>query len=97
MNAADLRAKTTRLKEELLSLKEFWAAILPPEFTPSDRQFLVWLNMYGGFENVAGGLEATAMFLSKAEGKGIVKTQDDLVRYASGCMKNIAQGASRES
>jgi len=95
MNAADLRAKTTRLKEELLSLKEFWATILPPDFTPSDRQFLVWLNMYDGFDNVAGGLEAASVFFSKAETTGVTKTADDLIRYASGCMKNLARGENR--
>jgi hypothetical protein len=101
--ASDIIAKAKRLAEEAEAVQQYWTTTLPLEFLPEIRQCQLWLRMYGGLDNVIGGLERTQQWLQQieqenaeleAEGKPtqITKTKLDVIKYASGVMKNLDRG-----
>jgi hypothetical protein len=101
--ASDIISKAKRLAEEAEAVQQYWTTTLPLEFLPEIRQCQLWLRMYGGLDNVIGGLERTQQWLQQieqenaefeAEGKptGITKTKLDVIKYASGVMKNLDRG-----
>jgi hypothetical protein len=103
MTPDELRKKTQRLKEETAAVREFWLTTLPEDFAPDNRQCQVWLQMYGGLDNVIAGLERTQQWLQqrdqdneerREQGKPPLpaKNKLDIVKYASGVMRNIDRG-----
>lgn len=100
---ADLLARIHRQKEEVAALKELFADNFPPEFLPSDHQFLIWLRRHD-FEVVVAGLERTSDWHSEmnqtiekyqAEGKvppsQLYKSKLDIIRYSSGTMIKMSE------
>lgn len=103
ISAADIIAKAKLLAEEADAVQQYWTTTLPLEFLPDIRQCQLWLRMYGGLDNVIGGLERTQQWLQQieqqnaefeAEGEPtrIIKTRLDVIKYASGVMKNLDRG-----
>jgi hypothetical protein len=101
--AADIIAKAKLIAEEADAVQQYWNTTLPPELLPDIRQCQLWLRMYGGLDNVIGGLERTQQWLQQieqqnaeleAEGKPtrITKTKLDVIKYCSGVMKNLDRG-----
>jgi hypothetical protein len=95
--AQALQAKLRRLKEETQALQDFWATLFP-DFEPLEtRQCQVWIGRYD-FNHICEGLEVTQAQQSKrldawAEGGDPAKlkppmTRLDVIKYASGTMKN---------
>jgi hypothetical protein len=102
-SASDLLERIHREKEETDALKALWPTILPEQYLPSDRTFLIWLDRYD-LDTIAEGIRACAAWMSQMESKAEDRTKpkagpitkDRLVKYASGCMKNIAERAEKE-
>jgi hypothetical protein len=84
--AADLRARLRSQEDEIDALMELWAAVLPIEWLPGHRQFLIWLRRYG-LVLVEKGITVAAGKLHQVtkEAKRLW-TADDAIRYASGVM-----------
>jgi hypothetical protein len=65
---------------------ELWVAVLPVDWLPGHRQFLVWLRRYGlvlvekGITVAAGKLQQVSKEANRPW------TADDAIRYASGVM-----------
>jgi hypothetical protein len=101
-SASDLLERIHREKEETDALKALWPTILPEQHLPSDRTFLIWLNRYH-LPIIAEGIRACAAWMSQVESKAEdgtkpnagPMTKDRLVKYASGCMKKIAERAEK--
>ena len=87
-----MRQRIARLKAETESLKELWQTVLPPEWLPSDRQFMVWLNKYD-FAMTAYGIETAANNLNKKECDAAKQSTDvqwdklACMSFVSGVMK----------
>jgi hypothetical protein len=91
-NPAELLAKVQAQKAEVSALKEYWAAILPEEHRPADRQFFTWLDMYA-FETIAEALQVVSAQLNRRE-VAVENNEEEtplwgkaeIVKYASGVM-----------
>lgn len=101
--AIDLLNRIRRQKEEAASLRELYSDLFPPEFVPEDRQFRVWLQRYD-LETIAASIERAASWYGEClqaleelelEGKKppvqLRKGKLDIIKYASGTMRNKAQ------
>jgi hypothetical protein len=105
----DLLNRIRREKGEATSLKELYAELFPPEFLPEDRQFRVWLQRYD-LETIAASIERTAAWYGEClqaieelelEGKkppaALRKGKLDIIKYASGTMRNKTAAGDPES
>jgi hypothetical protein len=87
-----MRQRIAKVKSETASLKELWLTMLPAEWLPTDRQFMVWLNIYD-FHTTAYGIETASQRLNKKEcdaeqgNDEIQWDKNECVRFASGVMK----------
>ncbi len=87
-----LRLRTAQLKAETESLKELWLTLFPADWLPSDRQFMVWLNLYD-FGSVSYGIETAANRLNRKEIEAeettneLIWNKSEAVKFASGVMK----------
>ena len=101
-NAETLLIRVRREKQEAASLKELFIELFPPEFVPEDRQFRVWLQKYD-LETIAASIERAAAWYGEClqaaeelEVKGkkppaeLRKNKLDIIKYASGTMRNKA-------
>ncbi len=99
-NTESLRVKLQEKRESVSYLKELFESLF--EFTPSDSQFMVWLNRFP-VEVCSEAIERTAEWVLEhqqnlKEGKVIThketgkeipwveKTETDILKYASGTM-----------
>ena len=106
-NAETLLIRTRREKQEAASLKELFTDFFPPEFTPEDRQFRVWLQKYD-LDTAVSAVERTAEWyntcLQTIEEKGctaytnekgaqvnLEKHKLDIIKYCSATMRNMAR------
>lgn len=92
-----LLARLEEQRQQIDALLKLWKQLFPEFLQPDVRQFKVWLNLYD-FEIVVYGLQKAMQFLNrrileKADAKMPVEL-DDILRYASGCMKKHAQESS---
>lgn len=84
--AAELRARLRSQEDEIDALMELWATLLPSEWLPGHRQFLIWVRRYG-FPMVEKGITVAADKLHQVSKEAKRRwTADDAVRYASGVM-----------
>jgi hypothetical protein len=99
MTPKELLAKLAEQNEQIKALNTLWAELYPEFQPPSVRQFKVWLNMPYDFETVVYGLEKAMQQLNKrgiaveqrADG-ALPMTVEDVIQYASGCMKKKKAG-----
>lgn len=98
MTPKELLAHLAEQKEQIKALKALWAEAYPDLTLPADRVFRVWLNMYG-FDTSVYGLTAALPQLSKRttaveQGKegAMPMAADQVVRYASACMRDKKAG-----
>lgn len=102
-SATDLLSRIRREKEEAACLKELYEGLFPPDFMPEDRQFRVWLQRYD-LETIAASIERAASWhgeclqaIEEIELKGkkppaeLWKGRLDIIKYASGTMRNKAR------
>ncbi|MGD1108412.1 MAG: hypothetical protein ABR865_15325 [Terracidiphilus sp.] len=82
-NADTLLTRIRREKQEAASLKELFTDFFPPEFTPEDRQFRIWLQKYD-LDTAVSAVERTAEWynthlqsIEEAELEGKVYTNKD--------------------
>jgi hypothetical protein len=100
-------ARLEQQKEEVEALQGIFLTLFPEEYLPAIRQWHIWLNRYD-FDLVADSLEAASEWHNKAEqdyqerveqgqspDRGMLKGKLDIVRYASGIMRNKAQEAAK--
>jgi hypothetical protein len=84
--AAELSARLRSQEDEIHALMELWATVLPIEWLPGHRQFLIWLRRYGlvlvekGITVAAGKLQQVTTEAKRPW------AADDAIRYASGVM-----------
>lgn len=103
--AQELTDRLRQQREEAAAIAELWETILPEIEVPNERQFLTcWLRPYG-FDTVVKGIEVAAQKynakqqtvaeleesgeLTPEARKPLEWGQTDLVKYASGVMRNI--------
>ncbi len=101
--AQELMERLRQQREEAGALAELWGTILPEFEVPNVRQFLTgWLRPYG-FDTVVKGIETAAQHyhaqqqkiaelhesgeLTPEKQQALEWGQTDVVRYASGVMK----------
>ena len=92
LTPTQLLARLEEQRQQIGGLQKLWNQLFPEFIDPGFRQFQVWLNLYD-FSTVVQGLEKAMQFLNKRitikSETPIPVDQDDIVRYASGCMKKI--------
>jgi hypothetical protein len=85
-----LLARLEEQRQQIDALTQLWEQLFPEFPQPGNRQFRTWLNLYS-FDCVIYGLEKALQFLNKRMtegGEAVIPVQeDDIVRFASGCMK----------
>jgi hypothetical protein len=100
MTPKELIARMEQQKNEIAALKSYWETLFPEVKEPGDRQWLVWLNMPYDFETVVYGLEKSMQQWNKkaleaGTKEGALPMQSEqIVPYASGCMKKHKQEMS---
>ena len=84
MTAPDLLAKINQQQEEAAALKAQWDMYLGnPDWMPSKRQFLIWLDISKSIDIVSAAIEATAKWLNKCDSDDVEKTPQDAILYTS--------------
>jgi len=96
-----LIARLEEQSQQIDALQKLWKQLFPEFAPPASRQFRTWLNIPYDFDTVVHGLEKAMQFLNKRilekQEATMPVTQDDIVRYASGCMKKHKADQSCES
>jgi len=86
--------------EAAVRLAQVWAQIIP-EIKPSQRQFITWVTRYGAAATEAGIIAVNAWITKQQQrGRQIGNqpgqlSENDIIRYASGCMVSEMREASR--
>ena len=66
-----------------------WDALMDESIPlPSDRQFLLWLTLFDR-ETVERGISVAAAKVMTVSQKGRQMASDEVLRYASGVMRNV--------
>jgi hypothetical protein len=79
----ELLAKVERQKRERLALAALWESLFPSCPTPDDRQFIIWLNLYG-FDVTVAGIERALVQQQRRQQKFDEAARECLAGTASG-------------
>jgi hypothetical protein len=96
----ELLAQMAERKAEIEALTTYWEEYFPEHGAPAKRQFQVWLNRHA-FNTVVAGIDAALQWQNKRPTEKTrldptkPSTLDELVAYASGCMKKLEQSDGR--